>query len=146
MPVHVKAMCAKKLDGFSSSNSTFWRQSSGARPGRVNQTKSSAGGGGGPAAAAHSFQHFQDSVSDAWDIEEPLTPTVKKSEKLVEDPPVHKDGITPTHSTVQVRGYRYAISWCSTQSEISTYVFFKVNSNIQGQNTTNNLLFFSMYK
>lgn len=103
MPVHVKTMCAKKCDGFPSSNSTFWRQSSGAIPGRVNQTKCSAGGGGGgTAAAAHSFQHFQDSVSDAWDIEEPITPTVKKSDKLPEEIPVLKDGITPTHSSVQV--------------------------------------------
>jgi len=57
-----------------SNSSTFWKEVSGARPGRVS---------GGPLAvqvprsdraAVHTFQDFQASVSDAWDIEEPLTP------------------------------------------------------------------------
>lgn len=82
------------MDSFpSSTNSTFWRHSSAAIPGRVNAARRSRGGGSG---GAHSFQHFQDSVSDAWDIDEPLTPTVKKSEKVVVEE--KKDGITPTHS------------------------------------------------
>ena len=72
----------QRMAGFpSSSSSTFWRQSSGAIPGRVNQTAKSAsasggGGGGGNSSALNTFQHFQESVSDAWDIDEPLTPTV----------------------------------------------------------------------
>jgi len=92
-------MCAKRVDsGFpSSNNSTFWRQSSAAIPGRVNAARRTGGGG--------SFQTFQDSVSDAWDIDEPLTPTVKKSEKVQAVPVAatavegkKKDAITPTHS------------------------------------------------
>ena len=97
------------MAGFPSSSSTFWRQSSGAIPGRVNQTKS--GGGGGGAAALHTFQHFQDSVSDAWDIDEPLTPIAaapltaaaavpdKKSEKKTAST-ADGGGITPTHSSL----------------------------------------------
>jgi len=65
-------------NGSSSSGSTnsFWKEKSGARPGRV-------AGAGGPQrvssgksekGAANTFQAYQASVSDAWDIEEPLTP------------------------------------------------------------------------
>lgn len=98
MPVRLKTMCAKKLDGFQTSNSSFWRQSSGAIPGRVNQTKSSGFG-----AAAHSFQDFQESVSDAWDIEEPITPTSAPAKESKEGTvSKEKDGITPTHSLSQV--------------------------------------------
>ena len=80
------SMSARKQDSTAlnqQTGSTFWRQSSSAIPGRVNlksgrvnaasaapsQVVSAAAtrGGGG---AAHSFQHFQDSVSDAWEIEE----------------------------------------------------------------------------
>jgi len=58
------------------SNSSFWKDSSGARPGRV------AGGAAlvqtskpeREKVAANTFQAYQASVSDAWDIEEPLTP------------------------------------------------------------------------
>jgi len=56
----------------STSNSSFWKEASGARPGRV------AGGvsvtNSKPEKAANTFQAYQASVSDAWDIEEPLTP------------------------------------------------------------------------
>jgi len=59
-------------------NSSFWKEKTGARPGRV-------AGAGGPVrvsggksektgGAANTFQAYQASVSDAWDIEEPLTP------------------------------------------------------------------------
>jgi len=103
------------MAGFPSSSSTFWRQSSGAIPGRVNQTKS--GGGGGGAAALHTFQHFQDSVSDAWDIDEPLTPIAaapltaaaavpdKKSEKKTAST-ADGGGITPTHSSLSQQSVR----------------------------------------
>ena len=94
-------MCAKKMEGFQTSNSSFWRQSSGAIPGRVNQTKSSGFG-----AAAHSFQNFQESVSDAWDIEEPMTPIQVPLPGLKKETTqnLEKDGITPTHTLTQVRG------------------------------------------
>jgi len=95
-------MCAKRLEGFPASNSTFWRQTSGAIPGRVNPSKGSGAGGG--SAAVHSFQNFEASVSDAWDIDEPLTPTVTKSEKVGEGlaAGAKEDIITPTHSHTQV--------------------------------------------
>jgi len=80
-------MCAKRQD-FQTSNSSFWRQSSGAIPGRVNLSKSGAPPPGtktsSSSAAAHSFNNFQESVSDAWDIEEPLTPPVKKVDRVLE--------------------------------------------------------------
>ncbi len=101
-------MCAKRhQQSFQTSNSSFWRQTGGAIPGRVNLTPSSGGGGAHSAtgssrhsaphsagfsssssAAAHSFNNFQESVSDAWDIEEPLTPPVKKGERVLES--VHR--------------------------------------------------------
>jgi len=60
----------------SGSTNSFWKEKTGARPGRV-------AGAGGPQrvssgksekGAANTFQAYQASVSDAWDIEEPLTP------------------------------------------------------------------------
>ena len=100
-------MCAKRhQQSFQTSNSSFWRQTGGAIPGRVNLTPSSGGGAhsatgssrhsaphsagfsSSSSAAAHSFNNFQESVSDAWDIEEPLTPPVKKGERVLES--VHR--------------------------------------------------------
>jgi len=66
----------------STSSSSFWRDG-GARPGRVAGGGAKRGGGGGASrqtgptssnVPAHTFHDFQASVSDAWDIEEPLTP------------------------------------------------------------------------
>ena len=102
-------MCAKRQpQSFQTSNSSFWRQTGGAIPGRVNLAKTGgvvgggnagvrAGGGGGASkssAAAHSFNNFQESVSDAWDIEEPLTPPVKKVERVLES--VHQHRVSTT--------------------------------------------------
>jgi hypothetical protein len=101
-------MCAKRQQSFQTSNSSFWRQTGGAIPGRVNLTKSGgsssrqphSGSGTGfnsssssTSAAAHSFNNFQESVSDAWDIDEPLTPPVKKGERVLES--VHGQRATP---------------------------------------------------
>jgi len=77
-------------------------------------TKSSVSTTTSTSAAAHTFQHFQDSVSDAWDIDEPLTPTVRKSDKVGTGPGITAkerntgcvsrrscaDELTPTHSQV----------------------------------------------
>ena len=57
-----------------STNSTFWREVAGARPGRVSGGSLAVQAPRSGQAAAHTFQDFQESVSDAWDIEEPLTP------------------------------------------------------------------------
>ena len=88
-------MAARKQETLNheTAGSTFWRQSSSAIPGRVKSggrfgaaaaatapgnaavsIATSRGGGG----AAHSFQHFQDSVSDAWEIEESASDAVGK--------------------------------------------------------------------
>ena len=107
--------------------STFWRQSSSAIPGRV---KSGGRRFGGPApsaavsagAAAHSFEHFQDSVSDAWEIEEPPSlqrivtekqtaagsggAAVTSSPASNEKSSKSNSNITPVHTHNQVR-YRY---------------------------------------
>ena len=126
-------MCAKKLEGsFQSStagsgNSSFWRHSNAALPGRVNQTNWSAVPKRGSGGGAHSFQNFQDSVSDAWDIEEPLTPTVKKSEKLLTggQHPAGQDAITPIHVHQAVRNstyFRYNFQIC--QTFLVPYFFF----------------------
>jgi len=57
-----------------STSSTFWREVSGARPGRVSGGPLAVQAPRSDRAAAHTFQDFQASVSDAWDIDEPLTP------------------------------------------------------------------------
>lgn len=100
-------MCAKRQQSFQTSNSSFWRQTGGAIPGRVNLTKSggstsSSHGHTGfkssssTSAAAHSFNNFQESVSDAWDIDEPLTPPVKKGDRVLES--VHQRVTMPPSS------------------------------------------------
>ena len=101
-------MCAKRQQSFQTSNSSFWRQTGGAIPGRVNLTKSGGSstssssshghtGFKSTSAAAHSFNNFQESVSDAWDIDEPLTPPVKKGERVLES--VHQLRVTTPPSS-----------------------------------------------
>ena len=97
--------------------STFWRQSSSAIPGRV---KSGGRRFGGPVpaavsagAASHSFEHFQDSVSDAWEIEEPPSPlpgtgkqgaamTSSRAAANDKDSKSNNSNITPVHTHNQV--------------------------------------------
>jgi hypothetical protein len=132
-------MAARKQETLSqetAAGSTFWRQSSSAIPGRVNPAKSGGGGrlavasmgplaaatsvsrGGG--GAAHSFEHFQHSVSDAWEIDEPPSPqvtaskqeaavannsgpsAVKSPSQSAPDQNRHSSNITPVHNHIQV--------------------------------------------
>lgn len=81
MPVE-RAGGSSTNSSSASSSSSFWRDG-GARPGRVSGGGAKRGGGGGGSrqtgptgsgVPAHTFHDFQESVSDAWDIEEPLTP------------------------------------------------------------------------
>jgi len=98
-------MSSRKYDA-ATPPSSFWRQSNSAVPGRPNQTKATK-----VTAAAHSFQNFQESISDAWDIEEPVTPgpvTSVASPPAVESIPTAGGGgertqtnhITPIHNQI----------------------------------------------
>jgi len=103
MPTKDEVMSSRKYEKAGPpSNSSFWKQSSGAVPGRPNQTKQTK-----VTAAAHSFQNFQESISDAWDIDEPVTPGPVTA---AAPPPVVVEGlglqgnqnnhITPIHNQI----------------------------------------------
>jgi len=83
-----------------STSSTFWREVSGARPGRVSGGPLAVQTPRGDRAAAHTFQDFQASVSDAWDIEEPLTPGPCVGGQGVSGPLQQQlpSSITPVHT------------------------------------------------
>lgn len=80
--------------------STFWREVGGARPGRVAGGSAARVPGSSVARTGSSFQSFQASVSDAWDIEEPLTPTVGSGTPVSQDGTknVPPPNLTPVHT------------------------------------------------
>jgi len=67
-------MASSSSTSSTSSSSSFWKDSSGARPGRVAGGAALVQTSKPEKVAANTFQAYQASVSDAWDIEEPLTP------------------------------------------------------------------------